>query len=116
MRKKKDMSVDASKPQEQPVSPQETLSGSDMEPKTSLDELVDSGQAEIASDVIDESPVLDDEIAIPDGVDRMLRMYPQYAECFVSKEGFVYPKDTPKSQRGAAVLYKNKYYNKNLKI
>lgn len=48
---------------------------------------------------------------IPDAVDKILRLYPQYKECFVSKEGFVYPKNAPKYQRGNAVLYKNKYFN-----
>lgn len=80
------------------------------EPKTSLDELVDAGIAEIASDSDDEFSVLDEEIAVPANIDRILRLYPQYPECFVSDEGFVYPKDTPKCQRGRAILYKNKYY------
>lgn len=80
------------------------------EPKTSLDELVDAGIAEIASDSDDEFSVLDEEIAVPANIDRILRLYPQYPECFVSDEGFVYPKGTPKCQRGKAILYKNKYY------
>ncbi len=48
---------------------------------------------------------------VPEAVDHILRLHPQYEECWVSKEGFVYPKNAPKYQRSAAVLYKNKYFN-----
>lgn len=47
---------------------------------------------------------------IPASVDAILKLYPQYEECYVDKFGFVYPKNTPKYQRKDAVLYKNKYY------
>ena len=48
---------------------------------------------------------------VPEAVDKILKLYPQYEECWVSKEGFVYPKNAPKYQRKNAVLYKNKYFN-----
>ena len=48
---------------------------------------------------------------VPKAVDKILKLYPQYEECWVSKEGFVYPKNAPKYQRNNAVLYKNKYFN-----
>ena len=48
---------------------------------------------------------------VPEAVDKILKLYPQYEECWVSKEGFVCPKNAPKYQRKNAVLYKNKYFN-----
>lgn len=48
---------------------------------------------------------------VPKAVDKILKLYPQYEECWISKEGFVYPKNAPKYQRNNAVLYKNKYFN-----
>lgn len=48
---------------------------------------------------------------VPEAIDKILRLYPQYEECWISKEGFVYPKNAPKYQRKNAVLYKNKYFN-----
>lgn len=50
------------------------------------------------------------EAEIPAFVDNILRMNPQYDECYVDKSGFVYPKNAPKYQRKDATLYKNKYY------
>lgn len=48
--------------------------------------------------------------AVPEKVDRLMRLYPQYEEIYVTPEGFVHSKDAPKYVVKNAVLYKNKYY------
>lgn len=47
---------------------------------------------------------------IPEKVDAMMRLYPQYKEIYVTPKGFVHTKDAPKYAIKDAVLYQNKYY------
>lgn len=47
---------------------------------------------------------------IPEYVDELMRLYPQYEEIWVTSKGFVHPKDAPGYLTKNAVLYKNKYY------
>lgn len=51
-----------------------------------------------------------DTNVVPENVDKLMRLYPQYEEIWVTSKGFVHPKDTPKYLTKDAVLYKNKYY------
>lgn len=51
------------------------------------------------------------ETAIPANVEKLMKLYPQYDEFYVTPQGFVHPKDAAEYQRKGAVLYKNKYYN-----
>lgn len=43
-------------------------------------------------------------------VDKILKMYPQYAELYIDSKGGVYTVNTPDTVRGKAKLYKNKYH------
>ena len=43
-------------------------------------------------------------------VDKILQMYPQYAELYIDSNGGVYTVNTPDTVRGKAKLYKNKYH------
>lgn len=80
--------------------------------ETPVDETEDTEQTTekpCADKAEEEEATTDAEV--PEAVDKILKLYPQYEECWVSKEGFVYPKNAPKYQRKNAVLYKNKYFN-----
>ena len=106
------------------------------EPEVNVEETVDTPVEEAAEEAVEqtvETPVDETEeteqttekpgadkaeeeeattdAEVPEAVDKILKLYPQYEECWVSKEGFVYPKNAPKYQRKNAVLYKNKYFN-----
>ena len=92
------------------------------EPEVSVEETVDTPVEEAVEEAVEQTPekpgadkAYEKEAAtdaeVPESVDKILRLYPQYEECWVSKEGFVYPKNAPKYQRNNAVLYKNKYFN-----
>lgn len=48
---------------------------------------------------------------IPESVDKVLKLYPQYQKLYVDGRGFTFTPETPKAMRGDAVLYENKYYN-----
>ena len=43
-------------------------------------------------------------------VDKILKMYPKYAELYIDSKGGVYTVNTPDTVRGKAKLYKNKYH------
>lgn len=43
-------------------------------------------------------------------VDKILKMYPQYAELYIDSKGGVYTVNTQDTVRGKAKLYKNKYH------
>ena len=47
---------------------------------------------------------------IPENVNELMRLYPQYDEIWVTSNGFVHPKGVPAYLTKDAVLYKNKYY------
>ena len=80
--------------------------------ETPVDETEETGQTteKPGADKAEEEEATTDA-EVPEAVDKILKLYPQYQECWVSKEGFVYPKNAPKYQRKNAVLYKNKYFN-----
>lgn len=47
---------------------------------------------------------------IPENVDKLMKLYPQYEEIYVTPQGFVHTKDATEYLLKDAVLYKNKYY------
>ena len=47
---------------------------------------------------------------VPDEVDKLMKLYPQYEEIYVTPQGFVHTKDAAEYMLKGAVLYKNKYY------
>lgn len=67
-----------------------------------------------ASEVVEkktETPVEKKTEVIPENVDKLMKLYPQYEEIYITPEGFVHPKATaPAYAIKNAVLYKNKYY------
>ena len=48
---------------------------------------------------------------IPDNVLRILKLFRNMSELYVSKSGSVFTPDTKPSLRGNAILYKNPFYN-----
>ena len=48
---------------------------------------------------------------IPFNVKRILKLFKNYPELYVSNTGGVFTSDTKHSLRGNAILYKNPYYN-----
>ena len=52
---------------------------------------------------------------IPKFADRLLRLFSNYEELYVSESGSVYTPDTKPAIRGNSILYKNPYFN-NSKI
>lgn len=49
---------------------------------------------------------------IPRYADKLMRLYPQYEELWITPQGFVHPVGAPKRILKCATLYKNKYYKK----
>lgn len=47
---------------------------------------------------------------IPDYVDRILKMFPNYAKLAVDAQGGVYTEDSQLLSKGKAILYQNPYY------
>ena len=45
-------------------------------------------------------------------VDKLMRLYPQYEELWITPHGFVHPSGAPNHVLKGATLYKNKYYKK----
>lgn len=45
-------------------------------------------------------------------VDKCMRLYAYLPELYISEDGFVWVKNTPKAMVGNAKLYTNKYYKK----
>lgn len=41
---------------------------------------------------------------------RIMKLYPQYEEMWITPNGFVHPKNAPKYCTKGATLYKNKFY------
>lgn len=60
-----------------------------------------------------ESHVMNGEI--PKSAARLLKLFANYEELYVSESGSVYTTDTKLAIRGNAILYKNPYFN-NSKI
>lgn len=50
------------------------------------------------------------EVAIPEYVEKVLKMYPNYAELAVDLQGGVYTKEQQHLSKGKAILYQNPYY------
>lgn len=48
---------------------------------------------------------------VPENVEQLMRLYAQYEEIYVTKDGFVHPGGSPQYLVADAILYKNKYYN-----
>lgn len=51
------------------------------------------------------------EVAIPDNVIKVLKMYPNYKELWVDTQGGVYTTNCKNVNKNKAVLYQNPYYN-----
>ncbi len=49
---------------------------------------------------------------IPHYADKLMRLYPQYEELWITPHGFVHPAGAPRHVLKGATLYKNKYYKK----
>ena len=104
------------------VDPQvdETLNES-LENKT---EVVEEGKAPELENKVDpvegEKPALDKEEKskeqegdkIPENVEELMRLYPQYEQFYVTPKGYLRPVGTPKYLLEGAVLYKKKFFNK----
>jgi hypothetical protein len=52
-------------------------------------------------------------VEIPAHVDKILKIYPNYAELYVDAKGGVFPKGTKPNLVANAILYQNPYYNKH---
>ena len=61
--------------------------------------------------VISEKTVMEEEL--PDYAKRVLKLYPDEPELYISRKGGVFFKNTEPSLRGTAILFKNPYYNKS---
>lgn len=48
---------------------------------------------------------------VPENIEQLMRLYAQYEEIYVTKDGFVHPGGSPQYLVADATLYKNKYYN-----
>lgn len=62
---------------------------------------------------IEENESAEPAVNDTDPVDRILKLYPQYKEVYITPNGFVHPKGVPAYLIKGAKLYKNKFYNKN---
>ena len=51
------------------------------------------------------------EVEIPEHVEKLMKLYPQYEQLYVTPNGFVHPVGSPKYLVANATLYKNKFYN-----
>lgn len=51
------------------------------------------------------------EANVPANVEKLMQLYPQYEQIYVTKDGFVHPVGAPKYMVADATLYKNKYFN-----
>lgn len=51
------------------------------------------------------------KVEIPVNVEKLMQLYPQYEQFYVTKDGFVHPFGVPEYMVADATLYKNKYYN-----
>lgn len=51
------------------------------------------------------------EADVPANVEKLMQLYPQYEQIYVTKDGFVHPVGAPQYLVADATLYKNKYYN-----
>lgn len=63
---------------------------------------------EQASEVITEQSVKED--MIPEYAKRVLRMYPNVKEMYISRNGGAFPAETKQSLVGNAILYQNPFY------
>lgn len=48
---------------------------------------------------------------IPANVEKLMQLYPQYEQIYVTKDGFVHPVGVPQYMVADATLYTNKYFN-----
>ena len=49
-------------------------------------------------------------VEITPQVEKLMRLYPQYEQIYITKDGFVHPFGAPQYLIADATLYKNKYY------
>ena len=72
-------------------------------------------EVKAAQENVEETPSqkeTEKEEKIPQNVLRLMKMYPQYEEMYITPQGFVHPAGTPEYARKGAKLYKNKFFNK----
>lgn len=48
---------------------------------------------------------------IPEYVEKLMKLYPQYEKLYITPQGFVHPENAPKYVLENATLYTNKYFN-----
>jgi hypothetical protein len=96
MAKKKTTEVIESSAETEVVAPVET-------PETPTPET-----EEQAPEVITEQSVKED--MIPEYAKRVLRMYPNVKEMYISRNGGAFPAETKQSLVGNAILYQNPFY------
>lgn len=48
---------------------------------------------------------------IPANVEKLMQLYPQYEQIYITKDGFVHPVGAPQYLVADATLYTNKYFN-----
>ena len=101
MAKKKTTEVIESSAETEVVAPVETPAPAEVENPTPETE-------EQAPEVITEQSVKED--MIPEYAKRVLRMYPNVKEMYISRNGGAFPAETKQSLVGNAILYQNPFY------
>ncbi len=51
-----------------------------------------------------------EKVEIPSNVDKILRMYPNYAKLYIDAQGGVYTEDSKHLLKTSAILYQNPYF------
>lgn len=88
---------------------EETMQLEDVRPVKEPEEEETHEKEEPEDTVTDEEH--EEEVEAPPYVTDLMRLYPQYAEFWVTPRGFLHPKGMPEHLLKGAVLYKNKFFN-----
>lgn len=66
----------------------------------------------VAEETAQKAKKTDAKAQIPENVQKMMKLYPQYEKIWVTPEGFVHPVTAPSYITKNATLYDNIFYNK----
>lgn len=70
---------------------------------------------EMESNTVQESVIVEEhevpETEVSPEVDKLMQLYPQYEQIYITKDGFVHPFGAPQYLIADAILYTNKYFN-----
>ena len=88
--------------------PSEVKAPENEAPKNDKPEVKKAPKVEKPVDAISEKTVKIEEL--PDYAKRVLQLYPDEPELYISKKGGVFSKNTQPALRGSAILFKNPYY------